>query len=53
LHWGLGVGANFTLAGGVLVCIGGILYMLKAGTVSVEIIVETEEVKTNAGEEIN
>ena len=53
LHRGLGVGANFTLAGGVLVCIGGILYLLKAETVSLEIIVETEEVNTDAGEEIN
>ena len=53
LHWGLGLGANFTLFGGVLVCIGGILYILKAETVSVEIIVETEEVNTDAGEEID
>jgi len=41
------------LFGGVLVCIGGILYVLKAETVSVEIIVETEEVNTDAGEEID
>lgn len=53
LHWGLGIGANFILAGGVLVCIGGILYLLKAETVGVEIIIETEEVNSNIGEEIN
>ena len=53
LRWGLGMGANLALPGGIMVFIGGILYLLKAETVGVEIIVETEELNTNTGEEIN
>ena len=41
--WGLGLGANLILAGGLLEFIGGILYLLKADTLGLEIIIETEE----------
>jgi len=43
LQWGLGMGANLALAGGIMVFIGGILYLLKAETLGLEIIIETEE----------
>jgi len=38
--WGMGLGANLILAGGLFELIGGILYLIKSDTVSIEMIIE-------------